>query len=64
VEYDKLGCALPVKNTEEFENAINLLLESSNSDARNLHARLREARKKLMPPAGAAQNIANVIEYS
>jgi len=30
VEYDKLGCALPVKNTEEFENAINLLLESSN----------------------------------
>jgi len=52
VEYDKLGCALPVKNTEEFENAINLLLESSNSDARNLHARLREARKKLMPLPG------------
>jgi len=52
VEYDKLGCALPVKNTEEFENAINLLLESSNSDARNLHARLREARKNSCPLPG------------
>ncbi|ODM27454.1 capsular biosynthesis protein [Clostridium sp. Bc-iso-3] len=59
VEYDKLGCALLVKNIAEFEDAINLLIENSN-----LHARFHEARKKLMPPRKAAENIANVIEYS